>query len=85
MLSIRLSSRCVLENVLFFKALFVQNEAGELTDMVSYYYLPSTVVSNPKHDDVKAVYAFYNVAVTVTWQQLMNDALIAAKKVCAIF
>lgn len=70
-----------LYRIVFERISCVQNEAGELTDMVSYYYLPSTVVNNPKHDDVKAVYAFYNIAATVTWQQLMNDALVAAKKV----
>ena len=49
--------------------------------MFSFYQLPSTVVDHPKYKDLKAAYSFYNVCTTVTMKELMNDALIVAKKV----
>lgn len=52
-----------------------------MTDLVSFYCLPSTVVNHPTHKQIKAAYSFYNVAATVPLAQLMNDALIMAKKV----
>ena len=50
-----------------------------ITDFISFYTLPSTVVNNASHKSLKIAYSFYNVAETVTWQELMNDALIVAK------
>lgn len=52
-----------------------------LPDMVSFYTLPSTVVNHPTHKNIKAAYAFYNVATSVPLQELMQDALILAKNV----
>jgi len=49
--------------------------------MISYYTLPSTVVNNPAHKTIKAAYAFYNVATSMSFQELMQDALILAKNV----
>lgn len=49
--------------------------------MFSFYQLPSTVVDHPKYKDLKAAYSFYNVATTVSLKELMNDALIIAKRV----
>merc|ERR1711976_441743 len=51
-----------------------------ITDMISFYTLPSTVVSHPTHKNIKAAYSFYNVAKTQDWTDLMGDALILAKK-----
>lgn len=51
--------------------------------MFSFYQLPSTVVDHPKYKDLKAAYSFYNVATTVPLKELMNDALIIAKRVTA--
>jgi len=48
--------------------------------MVSFYTLPSTVVNNPVHKTIKAAYSYYNVATTMTLQDLMHDGLILAKK-----
>jgi len=56
------------------------NDKGEVTDMFSFYQLPSTVVDHPKYKDLKAAYSFYNVATTVPLKELMNDALIIAKR-----
>lgn len=52
--------------------------------MVSFYTLPSTVVNNPVHKSIKAAYAFYNVATSMSMQDLMHDALILAKNVSDI-
>ena len=47
--------------------------AGEVTDVLSFYTLPSTVIGNPKHSSLKAAYSFYNVARTVELKDLMQD------------
>merc|ERR1712088_323377 len=51
-----------------------------ITDMVSFYTLPSTVMSHPTHTKLKAAYSFYNVSTVTPWVDLMGDALILAKK-----
>lgn len=60
---------------------WVKDSEGKVTDLLSFYCLPSTVVNHPVHKQIKAAYSFYNVATTVPLAQLMNDALIMAKKV----
>ncbi|XP_055705320.1 glycylpeptide N-tetradecanoyltransferase [Phlebotomus papatasi] len=57
----------------------VVNGQGEITDLVSYYTLPSTVMHHAVHKCVKAAYSFYNVATVTPWTQLIQDALISAK------
>lgn len=57
----------------------VQNPAGEITDFISYYILPSTVMYHPVHKHLKAAYSFYNVSTKTPWTDLMQDALITAK------
>ncbi|XP_039443720.1 glycylpeptide N-tetradecanoyltransferase [Culex pipiens pallens] len=52
---------------------------GAITDMVSYYTLPSTVMHHAVHKFVKAAYSFYNVSTKTPWLDLINDALIAAR------
>lgn len=59
---------------------YVVETAGEVTDVLSFYTLPSTVIGNPKHSSLKAAYSFYNVARTVELKDLMQDALIMAIK-----
>ena len=53
-----------------------------LTDLVSFYALPSTVMNHPAHKSLKAAYSFYNVSTKTPWVDLMGDALVMAKKVC---
>ncbi|XP_058823884.1 glycylpeptide N-tetradecanoyltransferase [Topomyia yanbarensis] len=53
--------------------------SGEITDMVSYYTLPSTVMHHAVHKCVKAAYSFYNVSTKTPWLDLINDALISAR------
>ncbi|XP_048468794.1 glycylpeptide N-tetradecanoyltransferase 2 isoform X3 [Rhincodon typus] len=57
----------------------VEGPNGELTDFVSFYTLPSTVMHHPVHKNLKAAYSFYNVHTETPLIDLMNDALIIAK------
>ncbi|KAL7647000.1 UNVERIFIED_CONTAM: hypothetical protein RMT77_002257 [Armadillidium vulgare] len=57
----------------------VENDAGEITDFVSFYTLPSTVMHHPTYKSLKAAYSFYNVSSKTPWKALMKDALIAAR------
>lgn len=59
---------------------YVVENGGVITDMVSYYTLPSTVMHHPVHKNLKAAYSFYNVSKSTPWISLMNDALISAKQ-----
>lgn len=53
---------------------------SRITDFVSYYTLPSTVMHHPQHKNLKAAYSFYNVSGATPWVALMMDALISAKQ-----
>lgn len=68
----------------FFFALFhLQNpQTHQITDLISFYTLPSTIIGNPNYKTLKAAYSYYNVATSVPLVQLMKDALVFAKKVC---
>nr|XP_033787101.1 glycylpeptide N-tetradecanoyltransferase 2 isoform X4 [Geotrypetes seraphini] len=57
----------------------VENSNGVLTDFLSFYTLPSTVMHHPVHKTLKAAYAFYNIHTETPLLDLMNDALIIAK------
>mmetsp|Transcript_29021 Transcript_29021/g.40074 ORF Transcript_29021/g.40074 Transcript_29021/m.40074 type:complete len:450 (-) Transcript_29021:101-1450(-) len=54
-------------------------ETKAITDFVSYYCLPSTIIGNNLYKTLKAAYCYYNVAESVSLKDLMNDALIMAK------
>ncbi|KAL3102995.1 hypothetical protein niasHT_026443 [Heterodera trifolii] len=56
----------------------IQND-GKVTDLVSFYSLPSTVMHHSHHKSIKAAYSFYNVAGSVPLSHLLNDALILAR------
>ena len=58
-----------------------KDNAMVITDMVSFYTLPSTVMSHPTHNLLKAAYSFYNVSTVTPWVDLIGDALVLAKKV----
>ena len=63
----------------------------KITDFFSFYCLESSVIGNPKHDNVKAAYLFYYATETAFAKEekglkermtmLVTDALILAKKV----
>jgi len=52
----------------------------KITDMISFYTLPSTIIGNVQYKTLKAAYSFYNVSTHTPWEQLMTDALILAKE-----
>eukprot|EP00929_Paragymnodinium_shiwhaense_P051727 TRINITY_DN2598_c0_g1_i1.p1 TRINITY_DN2598_c0_g1~~TRINITY_DN2598_c0_g1_i1.p1 ORF type:complete len:475 (+),score=176.62 TRINITY_DN2598_c0_g1_i1:110-1534(+) len=54
--------------------------SGRVTDMCSFYALPSSILQHEKHDRLEAAYSFWNVANTVSMSTLMYDALIYAKQ-----
>ncbi|XP_014246827.1 glycylpeptide N-tetradecanoyltransferase 1 [Cimex lectularius] len=58
---------------------FVVETDGEITDLVSYYTLPSTIMHHAVYSNLKAAYSFYNVSTKTPWTELMTDALISAK------
>lgn len=64
----------------------IENERGEIENFLSFYLLSSSVLNNPKFSEVKAAYSFYNVAMTVSLESLLSDALILAKQEgCDVF
>lgn len=58
----------------------IKDEEGQVTDMISFYTLPSTVMHHPVHKQLKAAYSFYNVCHKTPLIDLMQDALILAKQ-----
>jgi len=58
---------------------WVVEEAGMVTDMCSFYSLPSTIIGNKVHSTLRAAYSFYNFSTKTPWQNLMTDALILAR------
>ncbi|ELW47409.1 Glycylpeptide N-tetradecanoyltransferase 2 [Tupaia chinensis] len=58
---------------------YLQSASGKLTDFLSFYTLPSTVMHHPAHKSLKAAYSFYNIHTETPLLELMNDALIIAK------
>ena len=63
---------------------FVVENDGKVTDMASYYTLPSSVMHHAMHKTLKAAYSFYNVSTITSWVDLMTDALISAKIVSLV-
>ena len=57
----------------------VANKKGKVTDFMSFYTLPSTIIGHPKYSLLKAAYSYYNVATSTTVNELMQDCLIMAR------
>ena len=55
------------------------SDPSRVTDLCSFYHLPSTVIGNARHSQLRAAYSFYNVATSVELKVLMKDALVLAK------
>ncbi|CAD7924814.1 unnamed protein product [Amoebophrya sp. A120] len=56
-----------------------EQKQGKVTDVFSFYNLPSSVLGHEKHKTLNAAYSYLNVATTCTWPQLMTEALIQAR------
>ncbi|SBT72431.1 glycylpeptide N-tetradecanoyltransferase, putative [Plasmodium malariae] len=59
---------------------YVNEEGGEIKDVISFYSLPSQVLGNEKYNILNAAYSFYNISTTTTFKNLMQDAIVLAKK-----
>merc|ERR1712194_244038 len=59
---------------------YVRDNDGEVTDVCSFYSLPSSILGHEKHNLLKAAYSYWNVATSVSLVDLMSDALIYAKQ-----
>jgi glycylpeptide N-tetradecanoyltransferase len=44
----------------------VENEQKQVTDVVSFYCLPSSVLKNDKHNELRAAYIYYHANTTVS-------------------
>jgi glycylpeptide N-tetradecanoyltransferase len=53
----------------------------EVTDLLSFYTLPSTIIGNATYKTLKAAYSYYTVATSVPLVDLVRDGLILAKQV----
>jgi glycylpeptide N-tetradecanoyltransferase len=53
-------------------------ETKEITDFISFYSLPSSVLNHEKHKTLYAAYSFFNVPNKVTLKVLIKNALILA-------
>ena len=51
-----------------------------MTDFLSFYALPSSILKNEKYDLLKVAYSYYNVAKTISLEELTKNALIIAKQ-----
>ncbi|XP_050545821.1 glycylpeptide N-tetradecanoyltransferase 1 [Daktulosphaira vitifoliae] len=58
---------------------YVVENNNSITDLVSFYTLPSTIMHHPTYRTLKAAYSFYNVSTKTPWIELMQDALISAR------
>lgn len=67
------------ENVVY--TYVVENPESKLiTDLVSYYSLPSSVIRHALHNTLHAAYAFCTAALSTSSVELMRDALILARR-----
>mmetsp|Transcript_19906 Transcript_19906/g.48738 ORF Transcript_19906/g.48738 Transcript_19906/m.48738 type:complete len:409 (+) Transcript_19906:210-1436(+) len=55
-------------------------KSGKITDFISFYSLPSSILNHEKYKTLRAAYSFYNVSTKTPWKNLMTDALILASK-----
>ena len=55
---------------------------GIITDLISYYTLPSSVIGNDKYDSLKAAFMYYTVSTETPLQDLMHDILVLASNRC---
>ena len=53
-----------------------EDDKSKVTDMVSFYHLPSTILG--LQETLYAAYSYYNVATSMSLTELMKDALILA-------
>ena len=55
-------------------------ETKEIKDFLSFYHLPSSILKHEVHKTLNVAYCYYNVANTVSMEELIKNALIIAKQ-----
>ena len=55
-------------------------ETKKITDFISYYSLPSTIIDNKKYSTLNAAFCYYMVPEKHSITELMKNALILAKE-----
>ena len=68
-------------------------KSKQITDFISFYNIPSSVMNHPKHQEIKAAYSFYyamhdssdQAKLIARCKALMQDTLILAKQVSYFF
>ena len=58
----------------------VDDGNGKITDFLSFYSLPSSILQHEVHKKLYACYSFFNIATSVTFKELIKNALILAKR-----
>ena len=61
-------------------AFVVENDSGKITDFISFYHLPSSILKHETHKTLNVAYSYYNVATQCSLEELMRHALILAKQ-----
>ncbi|CAF1510526.1 unnamed protein product [Rotaria sordida] len=59
-------------------AFVVENDQGEITDFISYYHLPSTILNHPQYKILNSCYMYYYAASRTPLTDLVNDCLVQA-------
>jgi len=59
---------------------YVEGEPNHLTDVFSFYSLPSQVLNHPEHKTLFVAYSFYNVSLSGRLEQGAKEMLIRAKE-----
>lgn len=55
------------------------DKTNKVTDLISFFCLPSTILQNPNYKKLMAAYSFYNINTSCEFKDLMKCALILAK------
>ena len=58
---------------------FVRENNGKITDFISFYSLPSSVLQHESYKKLFACYSFFNINKSMSYKELMRNALILAK------
>ena len=56
-----------------------EDKDNKITDFISFYNLPSSILQHEDHKKLKAAYSFFNINTTLTVKEIMKCALILAK------
>ena len=56
-----------------------EDKTNKVTDLISFYCLPSSVLQNPNYKKLMAAYSFFNINTSCEFKDLMKCALILAK------